>query len=135
MAALPLLSGLPDLPPLLEPKVMSSTFGSTASGISPVAAFGIFMSQKDHNEGERPCPDIGGQHITEEWLWSMKPRECMWRFRLSASEIMEMVDALEIPETFITASRSSFTGVEALCLLTARFRTAGDMYLLSMQYN
>jgi hypothetical protein len=40
-----------------------------------------------------------------------------------------------IPETIQTESRSVFTRVEALCILLARFRSAGDLFELSMKYN
>jgi hypothetical protein len=54
---------------------------------------------------------------------------------MSADEICEMAEALEIPERFITTSRYSFTSIEALALLCARFRSAGDLYHLSMIYD
>ncbi len=54
---------------------------------------------------------------------------------MTAQELIEMVDGLEIPPKLITNSRYAFTGLEAFCLLCARFRSAGDMYSLSMLYD
>ncbi len=51
------------------------------------------------------------------------------------SDIYEMVEGLEIPETFRTSHGYVFTGIEALCILCARFRSAGNMYDLTMQYD
>ena len=46
-----------------------------------------------------------------------------------------MAEALEIPEKFTTTSRHSFTAIESLALLCARFRSPGDLYNLSMIYD
>jgi hypothetical protein len=54
---------------------------------------------------------------------------------MSADEICEMAEALEIPERFTTTSRYSFTSIEALALLCACFQSAGDLYHLSMIYD
>jgi hypothetical protein len=45
---------------------------------------------------------------------------------MTARELIEMVDALEIPPKLITNSRYTFTGLEAFCLLSACFHSAGD---------
>ncbi|KAK6984335.1 hypothetical protein R3P38DRAFT_2416771, partial [Favolaschia claudopus] len=42
---------------------------------------------------------------------------------------------LDIPPIFRTQNRCAFPRMEALGLLLARFRSAGDMFELSMQYN
>ncbi|KAJ7711834.1 hypothetical protein B0H16DRAFT_1258684, partial [Mycena metata] len=82
-----------------------------------------------------PRPEQGGHRITEEWLRSLKSRDCLWRFRMTAEELIDLAAALEIPDEFKTTSRHSFSSVEALCLLCARFRSAGDMYSLAMLYD
>lgn len=46
-----------------------------------------------------------------------------------------MVSALEVPEDLWTSSGDCFTGLEAFCLLLARFRSAGDLYTLTTQYD
>jgi nuclease HARBI1 len=46
-----------------------------------------------------------------------------------------MVEALNIPPRIVTPTRNVFTSVEAFSLLCARFRTAGEMYSLVMQYD
>jgi Trk-type K+ transport system membrane component len=53
---------------------------------------------------------------------------------MTANELFEMVDALEIPESIITPSGSVFSGIEALCLTCAHFCTAGDLHKLSMKH-
>ncbi|KAE9406321.1 hypothetical protein BT96DRAFT_954974 [Gymnopus androsaceus JB14] len=69
------------------------------------------------------------------WLKSLQPRECIWHFRFYAEEIADLATALDIPNPFITRTRSRFSPIEALGLLLARYRTAGETYLLSTQYN
>ena len=54
---------------------------------------------------------------------------------MSADNIFDMVEALDIPARIVTPTCSVFTGVEGFSLLCARFRTAGDMYNLVMQYD
>ncbi|KAJ7134493.1 hypothetical protein C8R44DRAFT_572002, partial [Mycena epipterygia] len=80
-------------------------------------------------------PEQGGQRITADWLHSLRSRDCQWRFRMTADELFELAEALDIPEEFKTSSRHSFSQIEALCLLCARFRSAGEMYTLSMLYD
>ena len=54
---------------------------------------------------------------------------------MTALELFELVDALQIPESFSTEGHYKFTGIEALCLLCACFHLAGDMYSLAMLYD
>ena len=54
---------------------------------------------------------------------------------MAASELFELVDALQIPEPFRTEGHYKFTGIEVLCLLCAHFCSAGDMYSLAMLYD
>ena len=54
---------------------------------------------------------------------------------MTVPELFEMVDALGIPETFITDNHHLFIGIEGLCLLCAHFRSTGDMYLLAMLHD
>ena len=44
--------------------------------------------------------------------------------RMTARELIEMAGGLEIPNPFVTTSQYAFTGLEAFCLLCARFRSA-----------
>ncbi|KAJ7312700.1 hypothetical protein DFH08DRAFT_640274, partial [Mycena albidolilacea] len=80
-------------------------------------------------------PQQGGQRITEDWLRALKRRDCLWRFRMTADELLDLAAALEIPQPFRTEHRYSFDAVEALALLCARFRSAGEMYMLAMLYD
>ena len=36
---------------------------------------------RDRDGQKRPCPPIGGERITEDWLNSLTSRECLWQFR------------------------------------------------------
>ena len=56
-------------------------------------------------------------------------------YRVTADELLEMVEALDLPGYIVTPSRYVFDPVEALGLTLARFRSAGDQYELSMLYN
>ena len=56
--------------------------------------------------------------------------------RVKASKLLDMVDALQIPDQNTThGTKSVFIVVEALGLTLAQFRSAGDQYELSMLYN
>lgn len=57
-----------------------------------------------------------------------------YKIRFNAQEIQELVTALDIPEVIITEHRYRATGVEALCLLLARFRSSGEMFYLTLLY-
>lgn len=46
-----------------------------------------------------------------------------------------MLKVLDIPDPFVTTSRSKFTSLEALCLLLARFVSISNLDELSAQYN
>ena len=50
-------------------------------------------------------------------------------------ELLNVAAVLEIPDPFITTSRYRFSSLEALCLLCARLRTAGDQHDLSVKYS
>ncbi|KAJ6493877.1 hypothetical protein DFH09DRAFT_871267, partial [Mycena vulgaris] len=80
-------------------------------------------------------PELGGTRITMDWLRSLVPRDCLYRFRLYADEIADLAALMDIPAPFRTRGRYAFSPVEALGLLLARFRSAGDMYEVSMKYN
>ncbi|KAJ7723229.1 hypothetical protein B0H16DRAFT_1787931 [Mycena metata] len=83
----------------------------------------------------RARPDIGGTRISRDWLYSLKRRDCEWRFRFYAEELEDLVHAFDIPAVFKTRTRCVFDGIEALCLLLARFTSAGDQFDMSMKYN
>jgi hypothetical protein len=92
----------------------------------------------------RAAPAIGGRRITYSWLTSLPPRQCKWWFmcakpvlihahmlmyscRFTCEEILKVVVLLEIPNHVYTTARHHFTGLEAFCLLLARFHGHGDM--------
>ncbi|KAF8215445.1 hypothetical protein K438DRAFT_1544831, partial [Mycena galopus ATCC 62051] len=78
---------------------------------------------------------IGGERISYQWLQGLPQAECLYRFRLKADEIADLADVLDIPSPFRTTSRYAFSRFEALALLLARFRSAGDIQDLSMMYD
>ncbi|KAF7345785.1 DDE Tnp4 domain-containing protein [Mycena venus] len=88
-----------------------------------------------HAEPERARPEQGGERITTAWLYTLKPRDILYRFRFYAAEIEDLVCALDIPDPFKTDNRYCFSAIEALCLLLARFKSCEDMYDLSMKYD
>ena len=45
-----------------------------------------------------------------------------------ANELCDLTVILNIPTPFITHSQFYFTALEALCLLLAQFKYAGDQY-------
>ncbi|KIJ30532.1 hypothetical protein M422DRAFT_104188, partial [Sphaerobolus stellatus SS14] len=79
-------------------------------------------------------PKLSGTRIRPAWLRSLSDRECIWHFRMTASQLLELVEALQIPETIKTVSCYCFTGTEAFALLCTRFRIPADQYLLSTMY-
>jgi hypothetical protein len=54
--------------------------------------------------------------------------------RFYANEIADLVQVLHIPNPFIMKTHSKFSAVEALCLLLACFKSAGDLNDLVMMY-
>ncbi|KIJ31352.1 hypothetical protein M422DRAFT_149489 [Sphaerobolus stellatus SS14] len=80
-------------------------------------------------------PEIGGTKISWQYLGKLTEEECEWAFRFTQHEIRDLLDALKIPNPFITRSGSRFTDVEALCLLLARLRMAEDQFSLSTKYD
>ncbi|KAF7343289.1 DDE Tnp4 domain-containing protein [Mycena venus] len=86
-------------------------------------------------EVDRARPEQGGQRITDDWLFSLTSRDCQWRFRMTADELSDLSTALGIPDPFKTRSGHVFSALEALCILCARFRSAGEMYTLAMLYD
>ncbi|KAJ7765317.1 hypothetical protein B0H16DRAFT_1310249 [Mycena metata] len=86
-------------------------------------------------EPERGRPEQGGQRITPQWLYTLRPREILYRFRFYADELLDLAAALRIPEPFITEHRYSFPAIEALCLLLARYKSCEDQYDLCMKYD
>ncbi|KAJ7601663.1 hypothetical protein DFH06DRAFT_941608, partial [Mycena polygramma] len=82
-----------------------------------------------------PRPEQGGQRITKAWLRAQTDRNCIWAFRMTAGELIRLCKAMDIPDRIRTASGHVFEGVEALALLCARFRSAGDIYELVTKYD
>jgi hypothetical protein len=80
LAAVPLLTRVMPVPPILQPM----TCGAVMAHITDMAEFNQLISlahQSQSQQTERARPEQGGQRITEEWLRSLKNRDCQWRFR------------------------------------------------------
>lgn len=119
----------------------------------PVAIKAFREVSKSAMDGtEWPWPMQGGERITEYWLFSLPWQECIWRFwwakmfpwtclisnylySISAEEVMELIQALEIPDGWTTLSHYKFTAVKVLCLLIAHFWCANDIYELTTHYD
>ncbi|KAF8897966.1 hypothetical protein CPB85DRAFT_1191120, partial [Mucidula mucida] len=86
-------------------------------------------------EQTKARPEQGGERITDEWLQSRTDEDLRYRFGMGYKDILSMVDALDIPKDFKTSHGYVFTGLEAFCILCARFRSAGNMYDLTVQYD
>ncbi|KAJ7189890.1 hypothetical protein GGX14DRAFT_408472 [Mycena pura] len=91
--------------------------------------------RRQHRRRQTPRPNIGGTQISLSWLRNLSPQECLYRFRFYVHELESLVGALDIPEPFKTSAGYSFSRLEALCLLLARFKSAGNIFDLSIQYN
>ncbi|KAJ7734636.1 hypothetical protein B0H16DRAFT_1767134 [Mycena metata] len=81
------------------------------------------------------CAPIGGHQITLDWLGKLNPSDCLDQFRFYADELVHLAAIMKIPEIFRPKSRYAFPRVEALALLLARFKSAGDISDLSRRYN
>ncbi|KAF9015980.1 hypothetical protein BDZ89DRAFT_902557, partial [Hymenopellis radicata] len=79
-------------------------------------------------------PQIGGQRITWEYLCSLTPEECRYRFRYVTYEIRELADRMQIPDPFPTANGCLFPQIEALGLLLARYKSPADEFDIPTQY-
>ncbi|KAF7336520.1 DDE Tnp4 domain-containing protein [Mycena sanguinolenta] len=129
VAAVPILSQPPPLPPILGGELLGYLALITGQD------YGRVLHLLKPSTSSQPRPEQGGHRITEAWLYSLRRPDCVWRFRMTADELVELAEALRIPDPFKTTHRYSFSAVEALCLLCARFRSAGEMYLLAMLYD
>ncbi|KAJ3817222.1 hypothetical protein F5880DRAFT_1605095 [Lentinula raphanica] len=49
--------------------------------ITLLSALYFHFSTLSRSEARKPCPEIGGQRITREYLLGLSPEECVWRFR------------------------------------------------------
>ncbi|KZP21022.1 hypothetical protein FIBSPDRAFT_741154, partial [Athelia psychrophila] len=111
-----------------------------ATNLSQTPAYITFVHDSKHKHKlcrktwERGRPAIDGERITDSWLRRISTCECRWRFRVTQDELLDMAEALEIPEYIVTPSQYAFDNIEALALTLACFRTAGDQYEMSTTY-
>jgi hypothetical protein len=80
LAAVPLLIKPAPLPPILQP-VTSAAVMAHLADMASFAHIIALTSNSKSEENERARPEQGGQRITEDWLHSLKSRDCQWRFR------------------------------------------------------
>jgi hypothetical protein len=85
VAAAPFLAEPPLLPPILQPTVTAELLAYlslvTGENYSHIL---LFVNQA--KQRERARPEQGGQRITEDWLCSLKNRDCEWRFRYASND-------------------------------------------------
>jgi hypothetical protein len=91
IAAAPFLAQPTPLPPILQPAVTAEllTHLSLATG-EEYSRILLFVDQA--KERERARPEQGGQRITEEWLRSLKNRDCELRFRYAGHSSRYILD-------------------------------------------
>jgi hypothetical protein len=83
---LSLLPAIGDRPaPVFLPPVFAAAVASDSSIEGLLHAIEVAEhDRKLHDKVDpvpRAYPEIGGEHITEEWLRSLTDRDCLWRFR------------------------------------------------------
>jgi hypothetical protein len=80
-----LAASFPFLCASLPPPLSWPFFQASLATLPPpktLQAFQIFTAERRAAQREQPPrPDQGGQRITEEWLRSLKTRDCLWCFR------------------------------------------------------
>ncbi|KZP19066.1 hypothetical protein FIBSPDRAFT_893063 [Athelia psychrophila] len=116
----------------------------TATDLSQTPAYITFVHTSKHKPKscwktwERGWPAIDGERITDSWLRQISMCKCRWCFRplyrVTQDELLDMAEALKIPEYIVTPSQYVFDNIEALALTLAHFRTAGDQYEMSTTY-
>ena len=66
-------------------------------------------------------PDFSYWKHNEFDLDNMDDVECFSEFRFYKNDIYSLAETLEVPEKITTYNRSSFDGVESLCVFLKRF--------------
>ena len=79
VASFPLLC--PTLPPPLVWPDFTAILCNPSIPTATLQAFELFTAERRAMEREQPRPEQGGQHISKEWLYSLKSRDCLWCFR------------------------------------------------------
>jgi hypothetical protein len=79
LAAAPLFAEPPPLPPILQPATLTEIFGYLSLATGDETNRILLVMQP--SEPNKPRPEQGGQRITEDWLCSLKSRDCQRRFR------------------------------------------------------
>ncbi|KAJ6538619.1 hypothetical protein B0H10DRAFT_2245677 [Mycena sp. CBHHK59/15] len=125
------------LPSVDDADVSFFTLFQSSSKASPVrAALVTDMDAQQSVPGpEQARPDQGGAQTSLDGLETLRPRECLYRFRLYAYEIADVVTCMQIPDPFHTRNQYHFSTIEALSLLLEPYKSAGDQYDLAMMYN
>ncbi|KAL1943754.1 hypothetical protein VTO73DRAFT_4199 [Trametes versicolor] len=86
-------------------------------------------------EVPRPRPAQGGRRISKDYLRELRQSDCLWRFRFTADELIELASVLRLPPVIITRSRYRTTRLEALALTCARLAHSGDLFDLVKDYD
>ncbi|KAJ7104690.1 hypothetical protein C8R44DRAFT_887136 [Mycena epipterygia] len=117
VAAAPFLTQPPPLPPILQPLTMAELMAHISLTTGEDINRTILLMQP--SDSGPPRPEQGWQRITEEWLRSLKTRDCQWRFRMTADELLDLVKALEIPDAFLSPVTDTRSPLLRLCVYSA----------------
>ena len=79
LAAAPIIAQPPPLPPVQQVATQTGIIQYLQDAGDSEWLLHILQAS-DKPDGP-PCPEQGGQHITEEWLMSLKDQDSLWRFR------------------------------------------------------
>jgi hypothetical protein len=79
IAAVPIIAHPPPLPPVLQVATQAGILQYLNDAGNSKRLMQLLQAS-DKPDGP-PRPELGGQCITEEWLMSLKDRDCLWRFR------------------------------------------------------
>jgi hypothetical protein len=79
IAAAPFLAQPPLLPPILQPATIAELMAYLSLATGEETNRILLLVQPSQQGPARP--EQGGQRITQDWLHSLKSRDCIWRFR------------------------------------------------------
>jgi hypothetical protein len=79
LIAAPLFSEPPPLPPILQPATMAELLAYLSMATGERTNRLLLLMQELPVDPARP--EQGGQRITEDWLHSLRSRDCVWCFR------------------------------------------------------
>ncbi|KAJ3509517.1 hypothetical protein NLJ89_g5189 [Agrocybe chaxingu] len=118
----------------VEDTVPIEMYQNIHNNLPPITAAATLLAHQLEDTRETARPQQSGFRITWEALCALDRRDCLYRFRFYAEEIADLVNVLQIPNPCITSGRHSFSSIEALCILLARYKSAGTQNELVIMY-